>query len=142
MQPKISVIIPVYNAHDYLRDCINSILNQTLKEIEVICVDDDSTDDSLAILEEYARSDARLKVIHQENGGAGAARNNGLQYAEGEYLSILDCDDFFEQNMLERSYQEAKEKEADILVFGCDFYDTESQTYRPCTYSVHTNLLP
>lgn len=142
MLPKVSVIIPVYNAHDYLRNCLDSILNQTLKEIEVICVDDDSTDDSLSILEEYARSDPRLKVLHQENGGAGAARNNGLQYAVGEYLSIIDCDDFFDRNMLERSYQRAKENKADIIVFGCDFYDNVSQTYRECTYSINKKLLP
>ena len=142
MTPKISVIIPVYNAHDYLRDCLDSIINQTLKEIEIICVDDGSSDDSPEILQEYAQCDQRIRVIRQENGGAGAARNNGLQYAAGEYLSILDCDDFFVLNMLEESYRKAKETDVDILVFGCDFYDNESQTYRPCTYSIHQKLLP
>lgn len=142
MAVKISVVMPVYNAHDYLRDSMDSIINQTLKEIEIICVDDGSTDDTLTILQEYAEKDKRVRVVSQENGGAGAARNNGMQYATGEYLSILDCDDFFEPTMLEESYNTAKEKELDIVVFGCDFYDNESQTYRPCSYSINKKLLP
>lgn len=142
MLPKVSVIMPVYNAHDYLQQCLDSVIHQTLKEIEIICVDDDSTDDSLSILEEYAQSDARIKVIHQKNGGAGAARNNGLRYATGEYLSILDCDDFFELDMLEKSYQAAKEYDVDIIVFGCDFYDGDTQQYRPCMHSINRKILP
>lgn len=142
MTPKVSVIMPVYNAHDFLAQCVHSVLNQTLKEIEVICVDDDSQDDSLQILQDLARQDCRMKVIHQENGGAGAARNNGLQYATGEYLSILDCDDFFEPDMLEKAYLEAKQKDLDIIVFGCDFYDNNSGSFRPCTYSINRKLLP
>ena len=85
--PKVSVIIAVYNGHDVLRRCMDSILAQTLTDIEIICVDDDSKDDSLAILQEYAAKDSRVKPIHQENGGAGAARNTGMQHATGEYLS-------------------------------------------------------
>ena len=142
MAPKVSVIMPVYNAHDFLEQCLNSVLNQTLRDIEVICVDDDSKDDSLEILRRLAAEDARLTVIHQENGGAGAARNNGLGYATGEYLSILDCDDFFEPDMLEKAYEEAKTRDLDIVVFGCDFYDNESGSYRPCTYSINRKLLP
>lgn len=142
MSPKVSVIIPVYNAHDYLRECLDSIINQTLKEIEIVCVDDGSTDDSPEILRQYAQSDSRIRVIHQENGGAGAARNNGLKYATGEYLSILDCDDFFELDMLEKSYQTAKQYAVDIIVFGCDFYDGNTQQYRPCTHSINRRILP
>ena len=142
MTPKVSVIIPVYNAHDFLAQCISSVLNQTLREIEVICVDDDSPDDSLEILRGFEQQDPRMKVIHQENGGAGAARNNGMQYATGEYLSILDCDDFFEPDMLEKAYLEAKKKDLDIVVFGCDFYDNDSGNFRPCTYSINRKLLP
>lgn len=142
MTPKISVIIPIYNAHDCLRECLDSVLNQTLREIEILCVDDGSTDDSPDILAEYARQDSRMRVIRQENAGAGAARNNGMRYASGEYLSILDCDDFFERNMLEESYRKARETYADILVFGCDFYDNATGSFRPCTYSIHTQLLP
>ena len=77
MSEKVSVIIPVYNAQDYLRDCLDSICRQTLTDIEIICVDDGSSDDSLEILKEYAQKDSRIQVICQKNGGAGAARNNG-----------------------------------------------------------------
>lgn len=142
MAVKISIVMPVYNAHDCLRDSMDSILAQTLKDIEIICVDDGSTDDTLQILQEYSAKDYRIKVVHQENSGAGAARNNGMRYATGEYLSILDCDDFFAPEMLEESYRRAKEQNLDIVVFGCDFYDNESGTYRPCTYSINRKLLP
>ena len=142
MDIKVSVVMPVYNAHDYLADSLESIMGQTLREIEIICVDDGSTDDTPQILAQYAQKDSRIRVITQKNGGAGAARNNGMQYATGEYLSILDCDDFFEPTMLEESYRAAKEKYLDIVVFGCDFYDNESATYRPCDYSIHYKLLP
>ena len=96
MSVKVSVILPVYNASDYLHQCMDSIVGQTLKDIEIICVDDGSTDNSLDILKEYEQKDKRVKVIQQKNAGAGAARNNGLSIATGEYLSFLDSDDFFE----------------------------------------------
>lgn len=94
MSVKVSVILPVYNVSEYLRQCMDSIVGQTLKDIEIICVDDGSTDDSLEILKEYEAKDKRVKVIEQKNAGAGAARNNGLAIATGEYLSFLDSDDF------------------------------------------------
>ena len=93
MSVKVSVILPVYNVSEYLRQCMDSIVGQTLKDIEIICVDDGSTDDSLEILKEYEAKDKRVKVIEQKNAGAGAARNNGLAIATGEYLSFLDSDD-------------------------------------------------
>ena len=108
--PKISVIITVYNAQDTLRRCMDSVINQTLKDIEIICVDDGSKDNSPAILQEYAAKDARIKVIHQENAGAGAARNHGMLKACGEYFSLLDSDDFFEAEMLEESYAKLLEE--------------------------------
>ena len=98
---KVSVILPVYNGETYLSECLDAILGQTLKEIEVICVNDGSTDRSPEILREYAARDSRIRVIDQENTGAGAARNNGMAQARGEYLSFLDADDFFEPQMLE-----------------------------------------
>jgi len=140
--PAISVIMPVYNAHEFLRESMDSLVNQTLRDIEIICVDDGSTDDSLAILEEYARADGRVRVIAQPNGGAGKARNTGMQYASGEYLSIVDCDDFFEPDMLEKSYQVAKEKDLDIVVFDCDMYDHITGAYHSGTRSIHRELLP
>ena len=87
--PKVSVIIPVYNSSEYIRHCLDSLLSQTLQDIEILCVDDGSTDDSLSILEEYSRKDQRVRVLTQENAGAGAARNHGLREARGKYLSFL-----------------------------------------------------
>ncbi|UKI22681.1 MAG: glycosyltransferase [Anaerotruncus sp.] len=90
---------------------------QTLKDIEIICVDDGSTDSSCKIAEEFAAADSRFVVIKQQNGGAGAARNNGLRHAKGKYLSFLDSDDFFEPDMLEKAYEKAEETKADFVVF-------------------------
>ena len=126
--PKVSVIIPVYNVEEYLRECLDSVVNQTLKEIEIICVDDGSTDNSLEILKEYAKKDNRISVLTQENLHAGVARNAGLAVAQGEYLSFLDSDDFFELNMLEETYKKAKIDNADIVVFRYTKYDCKSLT--------------
>ena len=139
---KVSVIIPVCNAEEYLRQCLDSIVCQTLQDIEIICIDDGSTDNSIAILEEYARKDSRVEVICQPNAGAAAARNNGLLHAQGEYLSILDCDDFFEPDMLEKSYQRAKEADADMVVFRCDLYDDKTGRFRSGDYAIRWDLLP
>ena len=121
--PKVSVIIPVYNVEEYLRECLDSVVNQTLKEIEIICVDDGSTDKSLEILKEYAKKDNRITVISQENLHAGVARNAGLAVAKGEYLSFLDSDDFFELNMLEETYKKAKADDADIIMFNAYLFN-------------------
>ena len=85
---KVSVIIPVYNVEPYLKQCMDSVVGQTLKDIEIICVDDGSTDGSLDILREYAAEDNRIQIIEQKNAGAGAARNNGMRHATGKYLSL------------------------------------------------------
>ena len=90
--PRVSVIIPVYNAEKYLRGCMGSVLGQTLRELEVICVDDGSTDGSAAILAEYAENDSRVRVLRQENKGAGAARNLGIDAAKGEYVAFCSSD--------------------------------------------------
>lgn len=140
--PKVSVIITVYNAERYLRKCLDSIVNQTLKDIEIICVDDQSSDKSLSILEEYAKKDNRIRVLTQDNAGAGAARNLGIRCAKGEYLSILDSDDFFELNMLEKAYLQAKTDNSDMVVFSCDFYDDTERAFSPCDYSIRQSLLP
>ena len=114
--PKVSVIIPVYNVEKYLRQCLDSVMGQTLKEIEIICVDDGSTDNSLEILKEYAARDNRITVLSQQNLHAGVARNAGLAVARGEYLSFLDSDDFFELNMLEEMYKSCKETDSDVAI--------------------------
>ena len=98
---KISVIIPVYNVEKYLRECLESILNQTFQDFEIICVDDGSTDRSLDILQEYKRKDDRFVILQQRHAGAGAARNHGLKLAEGKYIQFLDSDDYFEPTLLE-----------------------------------------
>ena len=115
---------------------MDTLINQTLREIEIICVDDSSVDNSYDILLDYAKKDERIKVIQQPNGGAGAARNNGMQYATGEYLSILDADDFYESDMLEKAYYKAKCNGLDIVVFACDHYDNENKTYSANNYSI------
>lgn len=123
---KVSVILPIYNEEKYLAQCLDSICGQTLKEIEIICVDDGSTDSSPRILEGYAQKDSRIKLIRQENQFAGAARNKGMAYAAGEYLSFLDADDYYEPYMLEKMTEEAEKRRADIVVcryrqcFGCE----------------------
>ena len=109
--PKVSVIIPVYNAEEYLYDCLDSIINQTLKDIEIICVNDGSSDKSLEILNEYASNDGRFIILTQDNQGAGVARNKGLDNANGEFVSFIDPDDFYPNyNTLEILYNTANEK--------------------------------
>lgn len=117
---KVSVIIPVYNVAPYLRQNLDSVLAQTLSDIEVICVDDGSDDGSGKILEEYAQKDPRVKVLHQKNAGAGAARNLGLDHAAGEFLSFLDSDDFFEPQMLEKMVALAEADNDDFVVCRSD----------------------
>ena len=116
--PKVSVIIPVYNVEKYLRECLDSVLKQTLREIEVICVDDGSTDSSLNILKEYAAKDSRMTVVRQDNLRAGVARNAGLALAKGEYVTFLDSDDFFESEMLEECYNRLKKDQSDVCIFS------------------------
>lgn len=113
---KVSVIVPVYNAERYLKKCIDSICSQTLQEIEIICVDDGSTDGSLQILKNYAENDSRIKVLTQDNLFAGVARNHGMQYASGQYLAFLDADDYFKEDMLEKMYHTAESDCSDIVI--------------------------
>ena len=124
---KISVIIPVYNAEKYLRECLDSIVKQTLQEIEIICIDDGSTDNSLAVLREYERKDERLKIIEQANSGAGVARNAGMKAARGEYLAFMDADDVYCSGALNAVYSKAKEFNYDISVFEAIFFDNKSE---------------
>lgn len=140
--PKISVIIPVYNSERYLRQCLDSLIHQTLSEIEIICVDDGSSDASLSILSEYQESDNRVVVLTRENAGAGAARNCGLSVARGEYLSFLDSDDFFDPHLLEYVYLQCKRDNADIGVFKYKKYDDRSQKCLQMEYGVFGWYLP
>lgn len=113
---KISVIIPVYNVSLYLRKCLDSIINQTLRDIEVICINDGSTDNSLEILNEYAVKDDRIKIINQENKKQGAARNAGMRIATGEYIGFVDSDDWVDLDFYEKLYNTAKKHNFDIAL--------------------------
>lgn len=117
---KVSVIIPVYNVEQYLRQCIDSVLDQTLSDIEIIVVDDGSTDNSGKICDEYGEKHKSIKVVHKKNGGLGSARNCGLNYAKGEFFFLLDSDDWLCENALERLYFEAKKNKLDIIFCGAD----------------------
>ena len=116
MNIKVSIIIPIYNTEKYLRQCLDSVVNQTLKEIEIICVNDGSTDNSPQILEEYAQKDKRIKVIDIENSGPGAARNTGMEYAKGEYIGFVDSDDWLDKCMYEKLYKNAKLYDSDMVM--------------------------
>lgn len=140
--PKISVIIPVYNTEKYLRECLDSVVNQTLRDIEILCVDDGSTDRSPQILREYAERDSRVRVFSQEHINAGAARNTGLSHAVGEYLSFLDSDDFFEPVMLEHMLACARERAAELVVCRLKIYDEDSGELEEADWSVKKELLP
>lgn len=125
--PKVSVVMPVYNTAPYLRQCLDSVVNQTLEDIEIICVDDGSTDDSLAILEEYAAADPRVRVLQQQNQYAGVARNNGMAQARGKYLMFWDSDDYFDVTALEKMYNQCEADQADICVCGGKRFFEDSQ---------------
>lgn len=143
--PKISVIVPVYNVEQYLVKCLDSIVNQTFQDIEIICINDGSTDNSGKILEEYAQKDERFKIINQENKGLSVARNEGLLCATGEYISFIDGDDFIHSRFIEVLYQVIIQNECDIA--GCDFrkvYRDEKPSFRnskPKKYVSPLNVL-
>ena len=115
---KVSVVIPVYNTAEYLPQCLESVMNQTLREIEIICVNDGSTDDSPHILAEYALKDERIRIIHKENGGLVAARKTGVLAAAGKYVAFVDSDDWIEADMYEHLYQTAEGHQVDMVTCG------------------------
>ena len=119
---KVSVIIPVYNVEKYLGECLDSVLRQTLKDLEVICVDDGSMDGSPAILAEYARKDPRIKVVTRANGGLSAARNTGMDAATGKYIYFLDSDDWIVDDAMEKCLAVCERDGLDQLVFGCEVH--------------------
>ena len=130
-QALISVIIPVYNVEEYLRECVDSVLNQTYKDSEIILVDDGSTDSSGEICDEYVEKDERISVIHQKNGGLSDARNTGLANANGKYIYFLDSDDYIAPNALETLYRVAEKESSEIVFFDAvSFADTPDFTVR------------
>ena len=122
-QPKVSIIIPVYNVEKYLDRCVKSLQNQSLKDIEIILVDDSSADSSSSICDNLSAEDNRIKVIHKVNEGAGKARNAALEIARGEYIGFVDSDDFVESDMFETLYNTAEKHNADLVMSGVLFVD-------------------
>lgn len=129
--PLISIIIPVYNVEAYLHKCVNSVLDQDFKDIEVLLVDDGSPDNCPAICDEFAKKDARVKVIHKKNGGSSDARNEGMKSANGEYLMFLDSDDYWDgKDCLFNLIQSMQVSNADIILYGAKDVFVESNTVR------------
>lgn len=125
--PKVSVIVPVYNSSNFIGECLDSLINQTLDEIEIICVDDGSTDNSLEILREYQEKDNRIKIISKKNGGAGSARNEGVKHATGEFINFIDSDDWLDLKTFEELYFKSKKDNLDVLMYLLINYDDETQ---------------
>ena len=121
-EPKFSIIIPVYNVENYLSECLDSVIKQTVIDLEIICVNDGTKDHSRAILEEYQKLDPRIQIIDKENGGLSSARNAGLMAATGEYILFLDSDDYLEECACERILYEILEHHPDIVVFGTHIF--------------------
>lgn len=114
---EISVIIPVYNVKEYLKECLDSVINQSFEDIEIICIDDGSTDGSLNILNKYSDNDSRVRIITQKNKGAGAARNAGLNKSNGKYIYFIDADDYLNPDALNKMYYLSQERNLDLLLF-------------------------
>ena len=121
---KISVIVPVYNSQDFLEKCVDSVLNQTYQNLEVILVDDGSTDDSAAMCDKYQNMDSRVKVFHEKNGGVSKARNVGLRNATGQWVPFVANDDYIELDMYDKMIKAADETKADIAACGLLTNDT------------------
>ena len=136
MNPKVSIIVPIYNSEKYMNKCIESILNQTLTEIEIILVNDGSTDNSGKIIDNYAKKDKRIKVIHQENSGPSVARNKGINIAKGKYIGFVDSDDYIESTMYEELYKNANNRNTEVAM--CSY--NEKHLYNETEYVVKAKL--
>ena len=135
---KVSIIVPVYNVERYIERCINSILHQSLQRIEVILVDDGSTDHCPEICDRYASLDARVRVVHQQNAGVSNARNKGLSLACGEYIGFVDADDYVDRNMFLKLYNTAKEKNVPVACCNLNFIDEKNNVIYSKSESVVT----
>ncbi len=114
---KISVIIPIYNSEKYLSECLESIINQTFKDIEIICINDGSKDNSLNILNEYLKKDNRIIIVNQKNSGVSSARNKGIRLSTGDFISFIDSDDYLDLNVYEKCVQRIIRDNSDIIIF-------------------------
>lgn len=140
--PKISIIIPVYKVEKYIHECINSIINQTLQDIEIILIDDGSPDNCPQICDKYAQKDQRIKVYHQKNKGAATARNLGISKASGDYLLILDSDDIFSYDLCQKLYDEAIKHNNDITMCHSVEFDNKTNKELPSKWIIKDCFLP
>lgn len=139
---RVSVVVPCYNVEQYIEECVHSLCGQTLEDIEIICVDDGSSDSTPVLLDRLATEDSRVVVLHQENKGAGAARNAGLELARGEYLSILDSDDLYNKKMLETAYVKAILTNSDVVMFRSSQYLQQEDKYRETPWVIKRDQIP
>ena len=137
--PIISVIVPVYNVEPWLRECVDSILGQTLRDLELILVDDGSPDSCGAICDEYARADSRVRVIHKKNGGLSSARNAALDIAAGEYVAFIDSDDWIHPEMLETMVSKLRQTDSDMAICGVESVFMDGS--RPISYQLTNEVL-
>lgn len=137
---KVSVVMPIYNADDYLKPAIDGVLGQTLTDIELICVDDGSTDKSLSIIKEYQQTDERVRILTENNAGPSIARNKGLVRARGKYVIFLDADDFYDYTLLEKMYNQAEEQRLDITVCKFDIYNNRKSKFEDNIRSDHGEI--
>lgn len=128
-KPKVSVIVPIYNVEKYLRRCLDSLVNQTLTDIEIILVDDESPDNSKEIYKEYLAKDNRIKLVQKKNGGLGFARNSGLEIATGEFIAYIDSDDYVDVNMFKKLYDTSKNNNLDTVYCGYNNLDDELKVH-------------
>ena len=127
VSPLVSIIVPIYNMEKYLSKCLDSLLDQTLQHIEIICVDDGSTDNSLKIIQKYAQKDKRIQYVHQKNQGVSAARNAGMKVSHASYLMFCDPDDWYDKNMCKKMYQAIVQNNVDFVCCGINIiYETDS----------------
>ena len=115
--PKYSIVIPVYNVEKYLHQCLNSVINQTYKNLEIICINDGSKDNSLIILNEYLQKDNRIVIVNQKNSGVSSARNKGIRLSTGDFISFIDSDDYLDLNVYEKCVQRIISDNSDIIIF-------------------------
>lgn len=127
VEPKVSIIIPVYNSEEFLESCLDSIINQSMEDIEIICINDGSSDGSLDILNKFKNNDSRIKIFSQKNSGAASARNRGLEKATGEYILFVDSDDWIESTMCEELYHHAKHLDSDLVLFDATEYNLNKE---------------
>ena len=137
---KISVVMPVYNADDYITQAIETVLSQTLSEFELICVDDGSTDKSVEIIKSFIKKDDRVKLIEMSHIGVSTARNKGLLKSQGEYIIFVDADDFYEETLLEKLYSKAKSDNLDVVATDFDLYDNKRARYIKSPEEEHGNI--